>query len=138
MVNNRLSSRNFLCGLLCAAATLVHGSSAWISRHQRYNRAQASRVLPVWPAGGGDGESFVLVTGGAGYIGSHTCLELLKAGEKAVVVLNGAYGYGAAGDPGTCDADEIPPNATLRFEITLLSWEPGPSPPKSSKACVLL
>jgi UDP-glucose 4-epimerase len=88
MVNNRLSSRNFLCGLLCAAATLVHGSSAWISRHQRYNRAQASRVLPVWPAGGGDGESFVLVTGGAGYIGSHTCLELLKAGEKAVVVDN--------------------------------------------------
>ena len=86
MVNNRLSSRNFFCGLLCAAATLVHGSSAWISRHQRYNCAQASRVLPVWPAGGGDGESFVLVTGGAGYIGSHTCLELLKAGEKAVVV----------------------------------------------------
>lgn len=24
----------------------------------------------------------VLVTGGAGYIGSHTCLELIKAGEK--------------------------------------------------------
>lgn len=28
----------------------------------------------------------VLVTGGAGYIGSHTCLELIKAGEKVVVV----------------------------------------------------
>lgn len=24
----------------------------------------------------------VLVTGGAGYIGSHTCVELIKAGEK--------------------------------------------------------
>ncbi len=28
----------------------------------------------------------VLVTGGAGYIGSHTCLELLNAGETVVVV----------------------------------------------------
>eukprot|EP00903_Cladosiphon_okamuranus_P021315 g19586.t1 len=28
----------------------------------------------------------VLVTGGAGYIGSHTCVELIKAGEKVVVV----------------------------------------------------
>ncbi len=30
----------------------------------------------------------VLVTGGAGYIGSHTCLELLNAGETVVVVDN--------------------------------------------------
>ncbi|CAM9796808.1 unnamed protein product [Scytosiphon promiscuus] len=30
--------------------------------------------------------SRVLVTGGAGYIGSHTCVELIKAGEKVVVV----------------------------------------------------
>ena len=30
----------------------------------------------------------VLVTGGAGYIGSHTCLELLKAGHQVVVVDN--------------------------------------------------
>lgn len=28
----------------------------------------------------------VLVTGGAGYIGSHTCVELIRAGEKVVVV----------------------------------------------------
>ena len=31
----------------------------------------------------------VLVTGGAGYIGSHTCLELLGAGFEVVVVDNG-------------------------------------------------
>ena len=30
----------------------------------------------------------VLVTGGAGYIGSHTCLELLNAGHEAVIVDN--------------------------------------------------
>jgi UDP-glucose 4-epimerase len=32
--------------------------------------------------------STVLVTGGAGYIGSHTCLQLLEAGCKVVVVDN--------------------------------------------------
>ena len=26
----------------------------------------------------------ILVTGGAGYIGSHTCLELLRAGHEVV------------------------------------------------------
>ena len=30
----------------------------------------------------------ILVTGGAGYIGSHTCVELLNAGEKVVVLDN--------------------------------------------------
>ena len=28
----------------------------------------------------------VFVTGGAGYIGSHTCVELLKAGHEVFVV----------------------------------------------------
>ena len=30
----------------------------------------------------------ILVTGGAGYIGSHTCVELLEAGYDVVVVDN--------------------------------------------------
>lgn len=30
----------------------------------------------------------VLVTGGAGYIGSNTCIELLKKGERIVIVDN--------------------------------------------------
>ena len=30
----------------------------------------------------------ILVTGGAGYIGSHTCIELLQAGFKPLVLDN--------------------------------------------------
>ena len=30
----------------------------------------------------------ILVTGGAGFIGSHTCVELLQAGMEVVVVDN--------------------------------------------------
>ena len=30
----------------------------------------------------------ILVTGGAGYIGSHTCIELINAGYEIVVVDN--------------------------------------------------
>ena len=32
--------------------------------------------------------SKILVTGGTGYIGSHTVVELLKAGEELVIVDN--------------------------------------------------
>ena len=71
--------------------------------------------------------------------GWDAAVATMNKGEKAMVVLRGDYAYGAQGDPGTCDADEIPPNATLRFEITLDSWEPGALPAKAkSKACQLL
>ncbi len=35
----------------------------------------------------------VLVTGGAGYIGSHMVLELVEAGEKVVVLDNLSTGF---------------------------------------------
>ena len=38
----------------------------------------------------------VLVTGGAGYIGSHTCVELLEAGHEIFVVDNLCNGHEAA------------------------------------------
>ena len=40
----------------------------------------------------------VLVTGGAGYIGSHTCVELLEAGHEVFVVDNLCNGHEAALD----------------------------------------
>jgi UDP-glucose 4-epimerase len=38
----------------------------------------------------------VLVTGGAGYIGSHTCIELLSAGHQVLIIDNLSNGYRAA------------------------------------------
>ncbi|GAC1334259.1 MAG: UDP-glucose 4-epimerase GalE [Beijerinckiaceae bacterium] len=38
----------------------------------------------------------ILVTGGAGYIGSHTVLELLEAGEKVVILDNLSTGFRSA------------------------------------------
>ena len=38
----------------------------------------------------------VLVTVGAGYIGSHTCVELLEAGHEVLVVDNLCNGHEAA------------------------------------------
>ena len=40
----------------------------------------------------------VLVTGGGGYIGSHTCVELLKAGHEVFVIDNLSNGHEAALD----------------------------------------
>ena len=40
----------------------------------------------------------VLVTGGAGYIGTHTCVELLEAGHEVFVVDNLCNGHEAALD----------------------------------------
>ncbi len=38
----------------------------------------------------------VLVTGGAGYVGSHTCVELLEAGHEVFVIDNLSNGHEAA------------------------------------------
>jgi UDP-glucose 4-epimerase len=44
----------------------------------------------------------ILVTGGAGYVGSHACVELLTAGYRVVVLDNPATARGCAG-PGQED-----------------------------------
>jgi UDP-glucose 4-epimerase len=40
----------------------------------------------------------VLVTGGARYIGSRTCIELLSAGHQVLIIDNLSNGYKAAID----------------------------------------
>ena len=42
----------------------------------------------------------VLVTGGAGFIGSHTCVELIDAGHNVIVVDDLSAGYVEAVDRG--------------------------------------
>ena len=63
----------------------------------------------------------VLVTGGAGYIGSHTCVELLEAGHEVFVVDNLCNGHEAAlervRDITNCELQFI--NADIRDSITL-------------------
>ena len=65
----------------------------------------------------------------------------MRHGEIACLMLRQDYAYGAAGDPGTCDEDEIPKNATLRFECELVGWEGGAKGTGKlggSSACALL
>ena len=40
----------------------------------------------------------VLITGGAGFIGSHTIVELLNVGHKVICVDNGCNAYTAEGE----------------------------------------
>ncbi|CAI5464939.1 unnamed protein product [Closterium sp. Yama58-4] len=50
---------------------------------------QLLRVCNTWLANGRPAaEATILVTGGAGYIGSHTCVQLLQEGYRVVVVDN--------------------------------------------------
>jgi UDP-glucose 4-epimerase len=83
----RTRSTQLLVLLVVVQGTLAWSSGSNLFQHGRFQRAIERR-------GGADivedsdSDRFVLVTGGAGYIGSHTCLELLNAGERAVVVDN--------------------------------------------------
>ena len=63
----------------------------------------------------------VLVTGGAGYIGSHTCVELLEAGHEVFVIDNLCNGHEAALDRvrGITNCELRFMNADIRDSIAL-------------------
>ena len=58
----------------------------------------------------------VLVTGGAGYIGSHTCVELLNAGHEVLVLDNLFNGHEAA-----LERVQNITNCKLQFTISNIS-----------------
>ena len=63
----------------------------------------------------------VLVTGGAGYIGSHTCVELLNAGHEVFVIDNLCNGHEIALDRvrGITDCELQFMNADIRDSSAL-------------------
>ncbi|GJP49992.1 hypothetical protein CLOM_g9149 [Closterium sp. NIES-68] len=50
--------------------------------------SMTKQVGSDWRANGSSDKGTILVTGGAGYIGSHTCVQLLEEGYRVVVVDN--------------------------------------------------
>ena len=65
----------------------------------------------------------VLVTGGAGYIGSHTCVELLDAGYEIVVAsaIEKNYCLLVCGDPTTGFLNQLPAERRYVRSLELLS-----------------
>lgn len=61
----------------------------------------------------------ILVTGGAGYIGSHTCLELLNCGHKVTVVDN----LSNSSLESLRRVEKLTGKAVLFYEVDLLDWE---------------
>lgn len=61
----------------------------------------------------------ILVTGGAGYIGSHTCVELLNAGEEVIIVDN----FSNSKPESLSRIKEITGKEFLFYEVDLLNHE---------------
>lgn len=61
----------------------------------------------------------ILVTGGAGYIGSHTCLELLNCGHKVTVVDN----LSNSSLESLRRVEKLTGKAVQFYEVDLLDWE---------------
>lgn len=67
-----LTTERSVCGI--AAVTMLYGLWTWYRRRSRLSLVRARTAI--------------LVTGGAGYIGSHTVLELLNADYNVIVIDN--------------------------------------------------
>jgi len=61
----------------------------------------------------------ILVTGGAGYIGSHTCLELLQAGHQVMVVDN----LSNSKEESLKRVQELTGKSLIFHKVDLLDWE---------------
>jgi len=72
--------------------------------------AQSSSAMEVWPA-----DSSVLVTGGAGFIGSHVAEHLLRRGERVVIVDEMNDYYDVAAKEANLDAVRAAGGANVRI-----------------------
>ncbi|MDB2559794.1 SDR family NAD(P)-dependent oxidoreductase [Amylibacter sp.] len=70
----------------------------------------------------------VLVTGGAGYIGSHTCVELLEAGHEVTVIDNLSNGFeaviGRIRNITNCELGFLHADIRDRCAFEKLAWKP--------------
>ena len=69
----------------------------------------------------GHAVSFLLGTGQT-IKGLEVALLAMRAGSRAVVVIGPEYGYGNRGRTPLDDEPEVPPGATLEYEISLISF----------------
>jgi UDP-glucose 4-epimerase len=61
----------------------------------------------------------ILVTGGAGYIGSHTCVELLSAGKEVIIIDN----FSNSNSESLARVNKITGKSCLFYEVDLLDKE---------------
>ena len=75
---DEIARQHAIAGTIAAREKLVRGTAAAGNESEN---AMANRRLAKGPS-----DTCVLVTGGAGFIGSHTCVELLNRGYRVVVL----------------------------------------------------
>ena len=78
----------------------------------------------------GHAVSFLLGTGQT-IKGLETAIKAMKAGARALVVIAPEYAYGNKGRAPHADEPEVPPGATLEYEISLISFQAKPGTPAS-------
>ena len=67
----------------------------------------------------GGGKQTVLVTGGAGYIGTHTAVALQEAGYEVLLASNSRFRSFSSFDPQLCHQCRLPLRARLRADPSL-------------------
>lgn len=67
------------------------------------------------------GDEHEAVRGGWVIRGLNAGVETMQRGEMAELIIKPEYAYGAKGN---ANRPKIPPNATLRYEVELLTWKP--------------
>lgn len=72
------------CGIYMVEYEMLENSSGYTDKYKICKSITYKEGIKK----GGTQAMKILVTGGAGYIGSHTCVELLEAGYDVVIVDN--------------------------------------------------